>query len=136
MNVTEDVINDLLPLYYSDEASADTRAMVDAYFQANPAFARTARAAREEVRVIVNDLASDVSAERAVIDRTRKVVKRRSWTLALALFFTLVPFTVGSFDDGKTFFMLRDVPVSRWLWVAAGWLWFEYVRLNRRLRVL
>ena len=42
---------------------------------------------------------------------------------------------VFAFDShGITFFMLRDEPGSRLLWLSAAWLWFDYVRQTRRLR--
>ena len=33
MNVTREVVTDLLPIYFSDEASADTKALVKNYFR-------------------------------------------------------------------------------------------------------
>ena len=36
MNVTKEIINDLIPLYAANECSADTRALVDEYLQRNP----------------------------------------------------------------------------------------------------
>jgi len=43
MNVTRDVILDLLPLYLADEVSADTRALVEAYLETDPELARRTR---------------------------------------------------------------------------------------------
>src|SRR6185436_814969 len=40
MNVTRQVINDLWPVYAAGEASADTRALVEAFLGQDPAFAR------------------------------------------------------------------------------------------------
>jgi hypothetical protein len=45
-----------------------------------------------------------------------------------------LPFTAGDFGEGRTFFMLRDVPESAWLWVPAGALWLRYVWVRRKLR--
>ncbi|MFN2244947.1 MAG: hypothetical protein ACK2U2_21830 [Anaerolineae bacterium] len=42
MDVTRDVILDLLPLYLADEASADTRVLVEKYLETDPELARTA----------------------------------------------------------------------------------------------
>ncbi len=42
MKVTREVIYDLLPGYFANEASADTRALVEEYFQTDPDFARMA----------------------------------------------------------------------------------------------
>jgi hypothetical protein len=43
MEATHDVIVDLLPVYFSGEASAATRALVDDYFARDPAFADRVR---------------------------------------------------------------------------------------------
>lgn len=43
MNVTREVIFDLLPAYFSDDASADTRALVEEFFLTDPEFGRMAR---------------------------------------------------------------------------------------------
>ena len=39
MNVTHNVVTDLLPLYLAGEASDDTRVLVEAYLKQNPSFA-------------------------------------------------------------------------------------------------
>ena len=42
MKVTRDVIYDLLPAYFAGDASEDTRALVEAYFETDPEFGRMA----------------------------------------------------------------------------------------------
>ena len=42
MNVTREVVYDLLPGYFANEVSADTRALVEEYFHTDPEFARMA----------------------------------------------------------------------------------------------
>ncbi|MCP4427851.1 MAG: hypothetical protein GY803_25490 [Chloroflexi bacterium] len=42
MEITRDVILDLLPLYLADEVSADTRALVERYLETDPGLARLA----------------------------------------------------------------------------------------------
>jgi hypothetical protein len=43
MDVTRNVIMDLLPLYLAEEASADTRALVQKHLENDPELARAAR---------------------------------------------------------------------------------------------
>ena len=45
MNITQEVVTDLLPVYFSDEASSDTKSLVEEYFRENPDFERMARSA-------------------------------------------------------------------------------------------
>ena len=46
MNVTKDVIQDLVIVYLSGEASADTRTLVEEYLAQNPEMAERVTAAR------------------------------------------------------------------------------------------
>ena len=48
MKITDDVIADLLPLYYSGECSADTKLLVEQYFRENPDFEKQARLPSKE----------------------------------------------------------------------------------------
>jgi hypothetical protein len=48
MKVTREVIIDLLPAYFSNEASADTRALVEEFFRQDPEFAEMAKEHKTE----------------------------------------------------------------------------------------
>jgi hypothetical protein len=129
MEVTREMVIDLLPLYESGEASADTRAAVEEFLRRDPSLARLTKRAEPETPA-----RPATELERQAVTRTRTVIRRRSWTLALAVFFTALPFTFAFSGDSVTFFMLRDGPGSRLFLIAAAWLWIEYLRLTRRLR--
>jgi anti-sigma factor RsiW len=43
MEITRNVILDLLPLYLADEVSADTRALVEKYLETDPELAKVAK---------------------------------------------------------------------------------------------
>lgn len=47
MDITRNVILDLLPLYLADEVSADTRALVDKYLESDPQLANLAKQSAE-----------------------------------------------------------------------------------------
>ena len=49
MAVTRDVILDLLPLYLSDEASADTEALIEEHLESDPELARLATQWKERL---------------------------------------------------------------------------------------
>jgi len=73
--------------------------------------------------------------ERETVNRTRAMIRRRTWTLALALFLAMLPFSIA-FQDGRvTFLMLRDLPVTRWLWVAAAVLALDHYWVGKRLKL-
>ena len=129
MEVTRNVVLDLLPLYHSGEASADTRAVVEEYLRREPALRRLIDTDETAPPPPADD------AERAALEQTRKHLRRRSWTMAVALLCTLLPFTMAFLDNRLTFLMFRDVPWSRALWVVAAVLWVSYARHQRAARV-
>ena len=128
--VHADVIRDLAPLYAAGEASPASAALVEAALAADPALAREVEALRRAVRLVV---ATGPSAdlEARALGQVRRAVRHRSWALALAIFFTALPFTFV-FDKGQvSFFLLRDAtPMAAVALVLglAGWAW--YARLG------
>ena len=54
MNVTRDVVTDLLPLYFSGDASEDTCRLVEDFFRENSDFERVARAAAKPLETLRN----------------------------------------------------------------------------------
>jgi membrane protease YdiL (CAAX protease family) len=74
--------------------------------------------------------------EKAALDTTRRILKRRTETLIVAILFTLLPFTFTFDGDGMSFLLIRDKPVvgAAWLLTAAV-LWACYVHIRRRLSV-
>jgi anti-sigma factor RsiW len=136
MSITKDVVTDLLPLYEAGDASADSRALVEGFLREHPEFARTVRDARRAADLL-RGAPAPADLDRLELDsleRTRALLKRRTWTLALALFFTSLPFAFA-FNGGRvTFFMLRDEPGSALFLISAVYLWLQYARLQRRLR--
>jgi len=123
MNVTRDLITDLLPAYFSGEASGDTKALVEDYFRQNPDFERIARSATtplETLRAAI-PIAADSEKEKRELESVLWGLRRRQWLFGLSLFFTLIPLSYY-FTHG-----LRDA-----LWEAAfDWslavgLWFVY----------
>ena len=50
MNVTREVVTNLLPIYFSGEASGDTKVLVEDYFRQDPDFERIARSSGNAAR--------------------------------------------------------------------------------------
>lgn len=93
MNVTRDVITDLLPLYFAGDASEDTRRLVEDFFRESPDFERVARAAAKPLESLrgVAVPAPDAEKEKREMQRIGwELGSRRGW-LATALFFALWP---------------------------------------------
>jgi anti-sigma factor RsiW len=91
MKISRDVIYDLLPGYFAGEASPDTRALIQEYFDTDPEFRRMA----ERFQAVLEDTRrrgmpeSDQARERATFDRVRAQAKKRQETRAMALGFGL-----------------------------------------------
>jgi hypothetical protein len=138
MNVTRDVVLDLLPAYLAGEASADTRALVDEYLRRDPDLERRVRA-RDPA--LVGDVAAAPAPEMelASLLKARRTLGRLRWTCALAAAFTAVALSLRiDFAGGRltTFrFLIVDDPVPLGTCLAVGAvLWVVYFRMRRGAR--
>ena len=135
MEVTREVINDLLPLYAAGEASPDTKALIEEFLRRDPEFAA----------LIQNELAMELLKQPVTVppDRERETLKRlkwliqtQTWFLAVALLFSILPLSIKIEDGAITFFMLQRTP---WLaaiyWLIGAAMWLGYFRTRKRLRV-
>jgi anti-sigma factor RsiW len=134
MNISRDVVKDLIPVYLAGDASADTRALVESYLKTDPEFAGDVTAARGTSLGL--PATRPPTAEKQTLDATRQLLKSRTSTLAVATIFTVLPFTFAFNGSTITFLMIRDAPVIgiAW-WVTAAIMWIWHVRIRRRLRV-
>lgn len=134
MNISRDVVKDLIPVYLSGDASADTRALVESYLKTDPDLASDVRAARDPGLGLPSTPAP--TAEKQTLDATRQMLKARTATLAVALIFTVLPLTFAFHGTTVTFVLIRDAPIIgiAW-WVTAAIMWTWHVRIRRRLRV-
>jgi hypothetical protein len=71
LEVTQDIVSDLWPLYRSGDVSADSRALVDAYLSENGPFAATLRES-EKLSSVVPPLRLSPDAERRLLDDARE----------------------------------------------------------------
>ena len=134
MNITRDVVTDLLPLYFSGEASADTRVLVEAYFLQDPEFARLARSNPEADLPRTETPLPSKETEMQTLQRTRKLLSIRATLQGLAIFFTLLPF--ACWGDSKTGFhwLIMDQPLALGLSVTlAAVFWTALLMLRKRL---
>ena len=135
MNITKDIINDLIPLYVANECSADTRALVEEYLQRNPAQAVELRRIMSTPVPRNVPVAQDLGEAQAFREARRRL-RRRSWLMAFAIFFTLAPFSFV-FTNATTWWMPRDAPKSAAIYGVIGMvLWIVYALERRRSRSL
>lgn len=136
MNVTRNVVTDLLPLYLAGEASDDTRVLLEEYLRQDPAFAGEVREQAENSAVLLGGLTAVPSAdhEKETLQRVRRFNRRRATLLGVSIAATLMPLSFGKTDQVH-WLMLRDNPnLALMFWVAALGCWIAYYMTGRRLR--
>lgn len=120
-----DVMDDLLTLYLAGEASAETKALVEAHAAENPAFAERLAAAQGVTLPPIGAPALGEDAELRALKHTRQFLFLRTMFLAWAVLFTLLPllFTFG--PEGVRFVIWGRHPglvASFWSLAAASWV--------------
>jgi len=134
VNISRDVVKDLMPVYLAGDASADTRALVESYLKRDPELASDVKAARAASLELPATPAP--SAEKQALDATRQLIKSRTSTLVVAMVFTVLPLTFVFHGTTITFFLIRDAPlIGLTWWVTAAIMWIWHVTIRRRLRV-
>ncbi|MEZ5419700.1 MAG: hypothetical protein R2708_20470 [Vicinamibacterales bacterium] len=132
MTVTRDVVLDLLPLYLAGEASTDSAAIVEAFLARDTQLARIARLGVADVGAppsVDDDLA------RASLERTRRLLQRRTLVFGAAVALTLLPISFGFAGQRIVWAMWRDAPaMAAACAVAAAGCWVWFLRLRTALR--
>ena len=132
MNISKDVINDLLPLYFSEDCSTDTMQLVEEYFETNPDFEKWAK------RLNNNPIPKEIpqSLEKAdemnSLLKTRSLLRARGIFMGFAIFFSMVPFSFVASEE-YSFFMLLDAPLSALFFAICSIpLWIGYFIVKRK----
>jgi hypothetical protein len=136
MKITRDVVSDLWPLYLADEASADTRALVDAFLREHPELARELRAVEE---LPATGITMPPDEEARALARTRDLVSGRGWLRRLRLFALAMTGLAILHTAGQMETLYRIAHDAGWQGstrplaeaITAGLLWILYVVLVR-----
>lgn len=139
MEITRNIIQDLLPLYLAGEVGPETRAAVEEFLSRDATLAaEVERLKSDSLKQILTGgtnmtLPQDHDAQ--TLARTRSTIAQRSWMIGLAIAFTLFPMSFV-FDKGHIQWMLiRESPsLAMASWAAALGFWVGFVIHNRRLR--
>ena len=130
MNVTREMINDLLPLYQEGEVSADTRRLVEEYLAKDSELRdQMASSAFGPQRLRVG---AEIDQGLATLERTKLALRRQKWLQFFALLLTLAPLTSYGSGGQLKFMVLRDAPLSLIpLWGGAAIFWAFYLKSRR-----
>ncbi len=133
MNITRDVVRDLLTVYMAGEASADTRAFVEEWLRGDPELARQAEEAGRLTLPAV--AAAPRTTEKRALDRTRRYLRWRSVLLGLAIYVTTLPLSITfSSAGGYEGLLIDDWPQRIVVFAIAAVLWVVYWRMSRPMR--
>ena len=135
MNVSREVVTDLLPVYFSGQASADTVTLVEEFFEGDPEFEKLARS---DVDRLLETLEPDngmEGIEMKALERTKRLLRMRSTLTGFGIFFTILPFSFHVSDGGQFQWILLEntVAVSTCL-VMAFICWIGYLIVRYRTR--
>ncbi|HSK44589.1 MAG TPA: hypothetical protein VLA83_11960 [Candidatus Binatia bacterium] len=112
MMIEREVIVDLLPAYFSGEASAATRRLVEDFFRENPDFEKSARSAAgplESLKATPPRL--DPEKEKLALERARMVTETRTSFFWLAVISTLMLF-LFRIQNGKVIWIVWSSSAS------------------------
>ena len=91
MNVTREVIRDLLPLYEAGEVSGDTRRLVEEFLEQDPELARQLEEERRQLLPDPIPIPLDKETEMQTLERTKRLLKWRAVSLACAVALSFLP---------------------------------------------
>jgi len=134
VNISRDVVKDLVAVYLAGDASADTRALVESYLKTDPELAKDVEAAGHATLGLPPTHMP--TAEKQALEATQQQLKVRTSTLVVAMIFTVLPLTFVFHGTTITFLLIRDAPVIglAW-WATAAIMWIWHLMIRRRLRV-
>lgn len=139
MNVTREVIIDLLPLYLAGEASRDTRALVEEYLEQDTELARLVRQQSADDFSTTTLTGLPPELELRSLRRTRRLLGWQRWLFGFAIGFTVVSLTSQfSLAGGRLkdfHFLMRDYPLQLGTTATLAVVcWLIYFLTRRRLR--
>jgi hypothetical protein len=133
MKITRDVITDLLPVYQSGEASQDTRELVDAFLKEDPEFARLVHAEQGSLPLEHQPKLSKEN-EMETLERTKKLLKQRTWYAASGIFFCLTAFSFNFESNGVRWNWHDSPAVAAVLFVIGLFFWVKYAQTHGKLK--
>jgi anti-sigma factor RsiW len=140
MNVTREVIVDLLPVYLSGEASPATCSLVEEFLKQDAEFAKRVRLQWAESFAKLAPSAPPPELELRSLRRTHHLLALQKWLFAIGIgcFATALSFRF-SFVGGRLqgpHFLLLDDPLAFASYVAPGLAcWIAYFIMRRRFRL-
>ena len=138
MKITEDIILDLLPIYFEGEVSKDSQSLIESYFDDNPDFAIRMRKEFEQGLPELPIIQHPQEHKMTTIKNTQNLLKLRTLLFTVAILSTCFPILYYTFFD----FGDRVFEGFNWMWSDIGGIigilgvltWVGYLIVRYRMR--
>jgi len=136
MNVTREVIVDLLPLYLAGEASVDSRALIEEFLKQDPELARSIRSEWMAKMNAAAPSSLPPELELRAFRKTKRMIGWQKWLLGFAILFTSIAGSVKISTSGGRItnvgFAMQGY-AAQWAILAglAAAFWIAYFALRR-----
>ncbi|GJM42885.1 MAG: hypothetical protein DHS20C20_31670 [Ardenticatenaceae bacterium] len=130
MKITRDVIVDLLPIYLANEASDDTRFLIEQYLSDDPALAKLVE--QSNYQQWEDDIPAALNREHEMksFEKAKQLLFQQKLFLALAVGTTLL-FIAFRFDsEGAEWLWANSPQVGGAIFLAAGLFWTAFWNVN------
>ena len=131
MKVTKEIITDLLPVYFSKECSQDTKNLVEEFLESDTDFAKQVKQFESNP---IPDIPFQLNSndEMAILKKTRRLLKMRSYFMGFAIFFSLLPFSFFH-TDKVTYIFFLESPLSATIYAIIGLVfWISYFVVKKK----
>jgi len=133
-SVSKDVVRDLLPVYLAGEASNDTKVLVEDFLAHDPELRDQAAAQGANPLPPLSRPEGMESLEMATLDRTRRLLSRKTWLFASSLLLSLIPMSFEVKGGKIVYLVARDQPVAAIAWLVVALVgWIAYLSTCRQL---
>ena len=134
MNITRNVILDLLPLYLANELSDDSRALVEQFLASDPDLAESARRATQPLPLETMPISLTKDDEMKSFTRTKRLLFQKNLFFALAVFVSLSLLAFRFDETGITWLWQGASGTLLALAFASILLWLAFWQATFRLR--
>ena len=140
MNVTQDVIVDLLPVYLSGEASPATRSLVEEYMKQDAELSQRVRLQWADSFAKFAPSAPPPELELRSLRRAHHLLALQKWLFGIGIGFLACSLSFGvTYEDGRFrggHFLLLDHPLGYGICMALGLAcWIGHFMIRRGLSV-
>ncbi|VAW34576.1 hypothetical protein MNBD_CHLOROFLEXI01-4536 [hydrothermal vent metagenome] len=133
MKISRDVILDLLPVYLANEASDDTRALVEQFLVDDPALTKLVEQTDQEKWVGEIPVPLNKEHEMKSFEKTKQLLFQQKLFLAIAVATTLMMIGVRGGSDGVKWLWADSPQIVGVILIVSGIFWTAFMTVSRIL---